>query len=426
MSRSISNNNTQNALNRKTNGDSFFSRLQANIFFRLFCSLALAVVVWMTINSTYVNPPAENYFTPPLTLLNRSSLENYNLELRTETFPVYVRIDVKGRKEDVDKLKPGDFEAFIDFGNVTDVDTTSLEVELRSSNTDNVTIVKIEPAEISFEVESRRAVTFDINVQFLGELEEGFYLTGYSRFPAMRSFLVRESLVSQIERVEVEVDLTGISGNTVFHQQSRVYNSDGVQMNRQGWEQVVEISLEVSKEVPIIPNVTGSPGEDHYVRYITVMPEVVRINGTKEALEQVDSLYTDALDINFSRQSISQTCALLLPNNVKMSLDALPRAAIDVTIYGYQYTQDFALSKSRIEIINNQEQFRYEIVESEIPLTLKGKVDDIANLDSNQISAVVDVGELTQGTNAALAIVTLPEGIVSVNDVLLTVIVANS
>ena len=411
--------------NNDKNEKSLLARIQSSFIFRLLCSLLLAAVVWLTLNSTYVNPPDTRTINNiPLTQLNRSTLENYNLELKTETFRGFVGVSLKGRQEELAKLSTGDFEAFIDFSNVTGVDVTSLDVELRTTKTDNFSIVKIEPSEIPIEVERRLTYPFDIAVNFVGELPQGFYRTGYSRSPPMKSFSARESLINQIDHVEVEVDLTGIAGNTVLYQQCRIYNKDGVIMNRQGWEQLVEISLEISKDVPVFGVVTGTPGEDYYVRFTSIMPEVVSINGTKEALEQVDSLYTEILDVSNARQSILRECDIILPSNVKMSKDTLPRAEIDVTINMLQYTQDFALGKGRIEFINNQEQYRYEIVENEIPLLLKGKVDDIANLDSNQISAVIDVQGLSQGTHAALAILTLPEGIISVNDVILTVIVA--
>jgi len=401
------------------------NRIQANFAFRLFFSLLLAVLTWATINTMYVNPPGSRIISTALTQLNRGVLDSRGIELRTEAIRSYVDIHLKGRQEDLDRLSAGDFDAFIDFFSVEGIENTSLDVELISSRTENVSVVLIEPSVIPVDFEWRTTKFFDIDVQFVGELEDGFYLSGFTRFPTTKSFTARESLINLIGRVEVEADLTGVAGNTVMHQQCRVYSTDGFEMNRLGWEQVVDINLEVSKEVPVIANVTGSAADDYYVRYITTVPETVRINGTKEALEQVENLYTDTLDLRFSRESVSQERALQLPNNVRLSNGALPRALIDVTIHRYQYTQDISLSKNRIELINSHDEFRYEIVENEIPLILRGKIDDIANLDQNQVSAVVDVGGLPIGTHAVATIVTLPDGISSINDVLLNVIIAN-
>ena len=408
------------------NEKNLLMRIMGSFFFRLLGSLLLAVVVWLTINTTYINPPDTRKFNPALTLMNRSALDSQGIELVTETFRSTIEVSIIGRQEDIDRLTVGDFEAFIDFSKIAGVEDTELEVELRTSRSDNISIMSIEPSTIPIKLELRDTRTLNINVLFAGELPEGFYLTSFSQFPATRSFTARESLVNQIERVEVEIDLTGIAGNTLLHQQSRIFGVDGIEIIKVGWDQVVDISLEISKDVPVISNVTGSPAEDHYVRYITTTPETVRINGTKDALEQVDSLYTDTLDIANSRQSVSSDKLILMPNNVKLTNNLLPRAVIDVTIFKYLYTQDIALSKGRIELINNHEEYRYEIVESEIPLLLKGRVEDINNLDSSQVSAVIDVEGLTPGAHAVTMIVTLPEGIVSVNDVLPTVIVARN
>lgn len=400
------------------------SKIAASFFFRLLSSFILAVIVWLVISTTYVNPPDSGSIPVPLSLVQRSALDNMGLELRTESFRNYVEISYKCRKEDLEKITQANFEAYIDFSNVTGVDVTSLPVEIKTSNTDNISITKVEPATIPIAVEKRISKPFDVQVQFNGELADGFILTGYTCFPSTRSFTARESMVNQIAHVDVDVDLSGLAGNTIMHQECRVVNGDGKEITMVGWEQVVDISLEISKEVQVVPNVIGSLEDDYYVRYIITTPETVRINGTKDALEQVDSLYTDTIDIGRSRQSVSQERALQLPKNIKMSQDALPRATVDVTIYRYQYTQNVALSKGRIDFINASDAYRYEIVESEIPLILKGKVDDIANLTQDQVSAVVDVSELTIGTHAVPAIVTLPDGITNVNDVMLTMIVA--
>ena len=411
---------------KKTDGakQSIFARVQSHFVFRLFLSIIIAIIVWLTVYTSYINKPGDKRINAPLMLLNRSALDNLNLELRTENFRSSVEVYLIGREEDLDKIQQGDIEAYIDFADVTGVNDTSLKVGLQSANTKDVKIQEIDPPTIPIAVEARQTKWFDIDVRFSGELPDGLFLTNYSRFPTTRSYTGRESVINRIDQVYVEIDLNKVAGNSVFHQQCHIIGADNKEISHIGWEQIVDVTLEVSKDVPVIPNVTGSPAEDYYVRYTTVTPETVAINGTKEALEKVDSLFTDSLDIAMSRQSISTERAILLPNNVRMSQDKLPRAVVDVTIYRYQYTQDVSLSKGRIEIINSQPDYRYEIVDNEIPLTLKGKVDDIANLDPSQISAVVDVSGLLPGTHAVSAIVSLPDGITNVIDVILTVIVA--
>ena len=402
----------------------FWARLQANFFVRLLIALILSSVVWLTINTMYVNPPGEQKFNVTLYQLNKSTLENRNLELRTETISGSVDVYFRGRQEDLDAINYREIEAFIDFGKITGSDDTRLDVELQTAKLENVSIARIDPAFVTINVEERETRIIDITVRFTGEPADGFYRTGYSYTPATNTFSARKSLVNQIDRVEVVIDQSGLAGNTVIYQQCRIYRNDGNEMKRPGWEQSVAVSLEISKDVQVKANVTGSPAEDHYVRYTTISPENVRINGTKEALEQVDVLYTDVLDIAFSRQDISRALPLIMPNNVRLSNNTLPRAVIDVTIYKNQYTQDIALSKNRIELINCDEEYRYEVVESEIPLLLKGKVDDIAGIDPGDVSAVVDVKGLAAGTSAVKAIVNLPDGIISVNDVLVNVIIA--
>jgi YbbR domain-containing protein len=403
---------------------SLFSRIQNYFVFKALFSLFVALFLWLMINASYVNPPGTKTVYAPVTLLNRSALDELEIELKSGVFPNTVNVHVKGRQEDLDKLSPGNFEAVLDFAQATSAADTKLKVELRSANTENVSIVSVEPSEIPIELELRKTRTLDVEVQFTGDPADGFRLTNYTRFPSTKSFSGRESLVDSLGKVDVLVDITGLAGNTTVHQQCRVFDTEGKEIKRIEWEQVFDVTLEISKEVPVVADITGNPANDYYVLYTTVSPESVELNGTREALEKVDSLYAETLDIAQKRESITEERALLLPNNVKLSGDVPPRAVVDVTIKKYQFSLDIKLSKARVELLNRRPEYRYEIAEGEVALLLKGKGSDIASLTSDDISAVVNVAGLTPGTHAVPATVTLPEGIVGVNDVVLTVVIA--
>jgi len=405
----------------KKNG--IFSRMQANFLFRLLLSLLCAVSVWLTLNATLVNPPGTSTFQVTLTQLHRNELDTRNLELMTDPIRGAVVISLKGRQEDLDNLKYSDFEAAIDFAHVTDTDISELKVELISKNPENVSVVSIEPAFIPIVVERRVTKTFDIDVQLTGAPAEGFTQTGYTRLPSTKSYTGSESLINQITKVEIEVDISNLAGNAIFHKQCRVLNAAGGVIYRSGWEQVVDISIEISKEVRINAISSGNPPGDYYVRYMTVTPETVFINGTREALESVNSLDTEAVDIRNAEQNISVSQPLIIPKNIRLSNDAAPAATVDVTVSRKQYTMDVPLLKERIEYINSLSEYLYDINDSEIPLMLKGEVDDIADLDSGMISAVINVEGLGPGIHPVRANVSLPAGIEIVNNVMLDVIV---
>ena len=402
------------------------SRIQASFIFRVFMSLVLSVCVWLTMNSSYVNPPGRKTFPVTLTQLHRSSLTNHNLELRNEIIKNSVTVDLKGRQEDIDAIVPSDFDAYIDFSKITGVEDKSIKVDLVSTKADNITIVKIEPSEIPIEVERRMTKTLNIDIKLNGEPADGFFLTNYSCNPPTKLFAAKESLIEQIDKVIVETDIEGIAGNMVLHKQCKVLDVTGAEMIVLGWEQLVDISLEISKDVKVVANVEGSPAYDYYVRYTTVTPETVRINGTREALENIESLDAGTVNIASSRQSVTKELTFMLPYNAKLTNSTLPRVVVDVTINKYQYTQDVSLNRERIDLINKRAEYRYEVVENEIPLLLKGKSDDIANIDPDLVSAVIDVGEFTPGRHAAKAILYLPAGIECSLNVLVTLIVAKN
>jgi YbbR domain-containing protein len=419
--------NDKKTVKRAKNGEGLLSRIAQSFIFRLLISLILAVFVWLLLNAAVINPPGESYTTVNLRVLNRPSLDGKNLELGEEIeIPGTITVYDKGREEDRNNISRGNFEAVIDFANIMGVDTKSLPVILNETNTENVTVVRIEPSEIEIEVERRVTKPFNIDVIFTGDTADGFIRTGFTQYPTTRTYSDRESEIEKIDRVEAIVDISELAGNTVFHPMCVIYDHDGNEINRAGWEQAVDVTVEVSKEVPVIPNVIGTPATDYYELIRTATPETVRINGPREMLEKVDNLYTEPVNINGARDTVKHEMPLVLPNTVKMSMSDRASAEVEVAIYKYQYTQDIALNKSHVEFINTNSNLRYEIVESEKLLTLKGRIEDIASLSPDKVSAVVNVAGIYPGTHAVPAIVTLPDRIINVHDVILTVVVASA
>ncbi|MDR1059933.1 MAG: hypothetical protein LBL83_01685, partial [Clostridiales bacterium] len=405
---------------------SLFSKLQGIFAFRLLFSVLAALVIWLFIN-TNLNPASERSFYVLLTQKNQSSLEGKGLVLMNETIAPGVTVYVKGREEDLGGLTQGNFDVSLDFGKIEERGEKRVKLDLSVVDAKNISVLRMEPEEIDISVESITANQFDISPIWEGEPADGYELTGYTMVPRTQRIRGRESLVNQAAGVELRVDLSDLAGNRTAYLQSKVIDSAGEAMPVIDWEQSVEVSLEISKEVPVQPAITGNAAEEYYMLDCEVTPATVFVNGTSEALEGVDSVFTELVDITSARQSVSLSKLLVLPSGVSLtaSKNPLGQAQVDIEIARYEY-REFYISRSNIQLIDAREnrRYKYEIVQSEIPIILKGKTNDLNAVTPDMITAVASVTDLNTGLHHVGVVVTLPDGVVGVQDAFLDVIVS--
>jgi YbbR domain-containing protein len=387
-----------------------------------------AVIIWLFINTT-INPASERPIFVTITRKNLASLEDKGLILKeNDTIASGVNVYVKGREEDLGALTQSNFDVTLDFGKIDGRGEKKVELDLNVIDANNISVLRIEPEAISVDVEDIISKRFAITPIWEGEPAEGCELTDYTISPSTQIIRGRESMVDLAASAEVRIDLAGIAGNRTIYLQSQINDESGEPVSVLDWAQDLEISVEISKEVPVQPDITGNAADDYYVLEYSAIPQTVFVNGSSEALGDVESVFTELIDITSARQSMSLSKPFVLPASVRLtqSKTALAQAQVDIAIERYSYKEIY-ISRSNIQLINANEnnRYRYEIVQSEIPIILKGKRKDLAAIAPDIITAVATVTGLNTGVHHISVVVTLPEGIVSVQEAFLDVIVSS-
>ena len=399
-----------------------FFRIQNNPYLKVIVSFLVAVVVWLMVNTT-LNPPKETTINSTLRVINRQALTEKQLVLINENYQNSIDIHIKGRQEDLNKLSKRDFDAVLDFSKVNSVEDTTIQLDLPNFDLPNITITRIEPEEIAIELENLQYRMLDIDVELVGTPAPGFVCTGFTYSPMTEQFTDRESLISQIAKVKAIVDVGGLTGNETFRPQCQILDFDGEELRGIGRPIIVDVRVEISKEVPIVPDVTGKPESDYYVVSEVVVPQTVLISGTKDSLEKINEIYTDVLNIDKARQNVSATRTLIVPDTVRISTKSM-KAEVDISVLieRQKYTS-ITLKREQIETVSSSADrgYRFYIVQDEITLLLKGKKNDIDQLKQEDVNAIVDVTGLMVGTHSVPVIITLPNGILNINDVTMDV-----
>lgn len=348
-----------------------------------------------------------------------------------------VRVRVEARESDIPQLGPGDFRAVVDLQGIEPGFPRELPVTVESTD-DRVRVLNVVPEAITVELTRVVEEEFPVEVNITGTLPAGFQET-LARVidPAFVTVSGRPDLVENVDRVEIDVNLSG---------QRASFETTGelVARNRNGDEQTVSLSsrratvaftieqLFVEKVIPVRPRTTGTPAPGFLPTSIQVQPPFVTVSGPKEIVDGLEELVLDPIDLNGATSAITQSRSIEPPSNVALGQESV---RVDVGIAPVVCGGDNEGAPCAGVSVYVAPEFRD--VEEGLTLAsgayvarivVAGPLPALQTLDPAQVTATVSLAGLTAGESRISPTVTVPEPftIQSVDPITITLISTES
>jgi YbbR domain-containing protein len=263
-------------------------------------------------------------------------------------------------------------------------------------------VVSASPETFTVTLEPLISRIFPVDLTLKGQPAVGFQAGAPSLAPLEVLVSGAESLVEQVKRVRVEVNLTGTResvGQTLEVQLLDENNQavEGLSVNPTS----VLVNIPVSQQggyrdviVKVIPH--GQVAKGYLLTNISVFPPIVTVYSTDPAL--VNSLpgfvETQPLELSGASEDISTRLTLELPEGV--SVVGEQNVQVQVGIAPIQ--SNLTLSKIKIEIVGLSEGLAAQVSPAEVDVILSGPAPLLDSLLLQDIRVIVDVTELTEGT----------------------------
>lgn len=366
-------------------------------------SFLFALIIWLVV--TNINDP-----TRTLTVNNvKVSIQNDNLI--TDSGQVYEVLDnsdligtvvVSAKRSIIDSLDQNNVVAVADVNDLTSINTIPIRL---STNKDNDKLESIRGSidRVKLSIEEKTSKTLQIRTSTTGTVREGYILGENSLDQNLIEISGPESIISQVKRAAVTVNVSGFnniirtdSEIRLYDEEDRVVSSPSINKSISKVRVTVEI-LE-TKTVPINWNVSGTPARGYQATgEITATRDSVLIAGKSNIIANIESIDIPEtkLDITGATESVEQFINLreYLPDGVIIAEEDF-QGVVRVEVAVEQNTERVVtLHTNRIQIINMPEGFEGEIIEDEntYQITLVGLASILDEVDVNSIQAAVDV-----------------------------------
>ena len=287
-----------------------------------------------------------------------------------------------------------------------------LPVEVRSLD-DEVVILEVAPFEVSVVLDLLSVRTVRVVVD-RGDVPPGLEIGVASVMPATVQAQGPDSRLRLVTRAvaRVRIDPSGID---VSEQVDLIpVDADGqpvgaVELSPGSATVEIEVSTaETSKTVPVTPDLVGTPPAGLTLTSVTVQPAAVTLFGPPDVLAGITNVETTPVDLASVTADNVVEVTLVLPDQTRLEEGAVATAAVSVSV-------DPELASRTILVGPVCQNVGSGLVcqpqVNQIPVTVSGTRFAVAALTPAQVTPVLNMADLGEGTHVVTPTVTLPAGI---------------
>ncbi|MER3457075.1 MAG: hypothetical protein C4304_09410 [candidate division GAL15 bacterium] len=289
------------------------SRAERNLYRVL--SLAVAVALWYMVAANR-NPQVER--TVVLELRTRGLSPG----LMLLSLPSRVEARVRGPRSAVAELNTDGLEAYVELWQVTEPGEYRVPVRVRTPP--GLRLLGVQPEEVVVGVDAvaRRQVPVEVVLQ--GRPAPGTVLGPPTVQPARVTVQGPRSLVQQVQRAWVALDVTGLRTSLTQSLRVRVEDQNGAELQGISTQPPqVQVSLPVAegvlaRTVPVVPTVTGRPAPGLSVALLEATPSAVVVRGPQGAVANLSVLLTEPVDVSAVEGEVRRIVRLRVPPRVQV------------------------------------------------------------------------------------------------------------
>ena len=354
-------------------------------------ALALAIMLWgfVTIQD---NPQEERLFEVPVDYINLAD----NLAISDK--PSNIKLRLNATSSVLDNLSASDINAYADLSGATlGQYTARLNFDLPAG----VQLSSAERSEVTVLIDELAQVQHQVQVEYTGTAADGYMTLPASVSPTEIVLSGPEDKLALINKVFISVNLDEANSNYRASLPVNVQDSAGNSLLHWITPQpamldvlVPVVSSQPSKTVPVNVTLSGQPANGYVVSRIVADPAVAVIMGAQKALDNVDYVYTSAININGATNTVTEEVILLNANGV--TVDTSLRFKVMVVIEREETT---TVNDVVVSLTNTNAAYNYNLSTNTVDVVVRGPASDISNVRNSAISAQLNAADFGIGIN---------------------------
>ncbi len=403
-------------------------------------SVALAFILWLVVVNINDPDTTKTIRSIDITILNEQAITGQGQgQVYTIKENKTAAIVVKGPRSIVDNLDRNDIKATVDFSEVSSVGAVPINIV---SLPDGVTLQSKITENMKITVEPLLTERFQVEIETTGTPAEGYVVGSTEISPNVVNIKAPESVMEQINRVLIRVDVDGMSTDVTGKSVSLVLiDGNGKEID---YAENEHITMSAStllagadilkcQTVPIEVAVSGEVADGYRYTGMELSHNSVTLKGTREAISSAvlisvpaydNSNLTDELDLTELTENKESVIDILpyLPEGTELLHDSERYVTVTLKVEELQ-KRSLHISTDALNVLNKPEnmEITYEVTPDSM-IELEGLQTDLAAVSVRALNPTIDLSGMGAGTYAFEVEVTVPDEITVTRNAIITVI----
>lgn len=406
-------------------------RLTTNLGLKILAVL-FSIVIWFIVIN--INDPVDKtvFRNIPVEILNADAVTGQGKVYEILDGTDVIDVTVWAKRSILDTLSENNIIATADMQEINLMDTM-VRIKLSTNKyNDKLESISSTTENMLISIEDLKREQFVITTATVGEPADGYILGNVNSDQNLVSLSGPESLVSQVDRAEVSVNIAGLSQDIRTDASIHLYDADNNPIENKNLKKSldqVKVNIEIlqTKRVPVSLTSMGEPAVGYALTgVIESNPSTVLIAGKGNAIKNISQIEVPNTALNVTGYGSNMSAVIdlkkYLPENVTLAENDFD-GKIHVTVHiEKEILSEVTLEAENIAITGVPEGMEAEVLNSggSIALKVRGLADNLANLDDAEILASVNVEEymkehllteLAPGEYEMDLVLVLPDGI---------------
>lgn len=366
-------------------------------------SFLFAAILWLIV--TNINDPVGTYkvYNVPVKIQNADLITNNGqvYEILDET-DVIDTVTITAKRSVIDSLNENNVVAVADMNDLTSLNTISIRLSTNKYN-DKLDSIEGSIDSVRLNIENKKTKTLQLKTDTVGEVKEGYMLGEITTEQNLVEISGPESLVSQVKKAVVSVDISGFTNNIgtdsvvrLYDEEDKIIASNSIVKNISKVRVNVEI-LEL-KTVALHFSASGAAASGYQATgEITADKDSIVIAGRAKVIDNISAvdIPETVLDITGARENVEVIVDVenYLPEGVILAESGFGGKVTATVMIEPTVEKTLTLRTEDIHIINMPEGYEGEIVgeEEQYEIVIVGLAANLSEVNAGTIQATVDM-----------------------------------
>jgi YbbR domain-containing protein len=378
-------------------------------------AVIVATIIWLAIVNVSDPEKTVVIYNVPIAITNEETITDmgmvYNVESKTN-----VNITISGKRSVVSNLTAEDFSATASLSEMSKVNAVPVEVRANKSSIGRkINILKQSMQTITISVENIEKQDYSVEVEFTGKAADGYVAGKYILSKNSVSVKAPTSILDKIARVVAVCDLddtnTDISQKcklVLYDKRGNAIKDSNINMSTN--KVTVSVNILKEKEVPLNINSVGEPAAGYQVSQVTFSQNTVKLTGEETVLDSIEQLdIEETIDVSGQKNDVTKEIDLTkyLPEGVSIEGDKKIQVSIKIDKLA---TKTFTIPSENIMAENLKDGLTYTISEKSVNVTLRAESATLESISAEDIKAVINLKDYSEGTEKVSVSFVVPEG----------------